>query len=142
MKLAEWLSNSGTSQSELARTLGITQGRVSQLVAGATPSLELASKISAATGNRVRPQDFRERDMAEGSNLDSVEEAIAAIGRGEMVVVVDDDDRENEGDLIAAAARIAPEQMAFMVRHTSGIVCAPITSEDARRLKLDPMVAV
>jgi 3,4-dihydroxy 2-butanone 4-phosphate synthase/GTP cyclohydrolase II len=59
-----------------------------------------------------------------------------------MVVVVDDDDRENEGDLIAAASKITPEQMAFMVRHTSGIVCAPITAEDAKRLKLDPMVAV
>ena len=76
------------------------------------------------------------------SSLDPVEGAIAAIARGEMVVVVDDDDRENEGDLIAAAAKITPEQMAFMVRHTSGIVCAPITPEDARRLKLDPMVAL
>ena len=65
-----------------------------------------------------------------------------ALKRGEMVVVVDDDDRENEGDLIAAAAKITPEQMAFMVRHTSGIVCAPMTAENARRLKLDPMVAV
>jgi 3,4-dihydroxy 2-butanone 4-phosphate synthase/GTP cyclohydrolase II len=77
-----------------------------------------------------------------GSELDSVESAIAAIAKGDLVVVVDDDDRENEGDLIGAAAKITPEQMAFMVRHTSGIVCAPITQEDARRLKLDPMVAL
>ena len=142
MKLAEWLANSGASQSELARSLGITQGRVSQLVAGAQPSLELAIKIAAATGNRVQPQDFREGDMTGTAKLDSVEEAIKAIGEGQMVVVVDDDDRENEGDLIAAAAKITPEQMAFMVRHTSGIVCAPITAEDAKRLKLDPMVAL
>ncbi len=74
--------------------------------------------------------------------LDTVEEAIRAIAAGEMVVVVDDDDRENEGDLIAAAAKITTEQMAFMVRHTSGIVCTPITAEEARRLKLDPMVAL
>ena len=74
--------------------------------------------------------------------LDSVEEALAAFRAGEMVVVVDDADRENEGDLIAAAATITPEQMAFMIRHTSGIICAPMTQEDARRLKLDPMVAV
>lgn len=80
--------------------------------------------------------------MIETGSLDSVEAAIAALARGEMVVVVDDDDRENEGDLVAAATKITPEQMAFMVRHTSGIVCAPITSEDARRLKLDPMVAL
>jgi 3,4-dihydroxy 2-butanone 4-phosphate synthase/GTP cyclohydrolase II len=142
MKLAEWLTNSGTSQSELARGLGITQGRVSQLVAGAQPSLELAIKIAAATGNKVQPQDFREGEMTGTSKLDSVEEAIRAIADGQMVVVVDDDDRENEGDMIGAAAKITPEQMAFMVRHTSGIVCAPITTEDARRLKLDPMVAL
>src|SRR5438552_886703 len=142
MKLVEWLANSGTSQSEMARMLGVTQGRISQLVAGAQPSLDLAIKIAAATQNQVRPQDFREPNMADSSGLDTVEEAIAAIARGEMVAVVDDDDRENEGDLIAAAAKITPEQMAFMIRHTSGIVCAPITPEDARRLKLDPMVAL
>ncbi|MFN4141489.1 3,4-dihydroxy-2-butanone-4-phosphate synthase [Aestuariivirga sp.] len=142
MKLSAWLANSGTSQSELARRLGITQGRVSQLVAGAQPSLELANKIAAATGNRVRPQDFGDQDMANDTKLDSVEEAVKAVAAGEMVVVVDDDDRENEGDLIAAASKITPEQMAFMVRHTSGIVCTPITAEDAKRLKLDPMVAL
>ncbi len=142
MKLAEWLTNSGTSQSELARRLGITQGRVSQLVGGAQPSLELANKIAALTGNKVRPEDFGDQSMAKELKLDTVEEAIKAIADGQMVVVVDDDDRENEGDLIAAAAKITPEQMAFMVRHTSGIVCTPITAEDARRLKLDPMVAL
>jgi 3,4-dihydroxy 2-butanone 4-phosphate synthase/GTP cyclohydrolase II len=142
MKLSEWLANSGTSQSELARRLGITQGRVSQLVAGALPSLELANKIAAATGNKVRPADFGDQTMANEQKLDTVEDAIKAIAAGEMVVVVDDDDRENEGDLIGAAAKITPEQMAFMVRHTSGIVCTPITAEDAKRLKLDPMVAL
>lgn len=142
MKLSEWLVNSGTSQSALARQLGITQGRVSQIVAGAQPSLELANRIAAATGNKVRPQDFGGQDMANEHRLDTVEEAVKAIAAGEMVVVVDDDDRENEGDLIAAAAKITPEQMAFMVRHTSGIVCTPITAEDAKRLKLDPMVAL
>lgn len=142
MKLSEWLTNSAMSQSELARQLGITQGRVSQLVAGAQPSLELAVKIAAVTRNQVKPQDFKELAMSPAVALDSVEDAIAAVARGELVVVVDDDDRENEGDLIAAACKITPEQMAFMVRHTSGIVCAPITAEDARRLKLDPMVAL
>ena len=80
--------------------------------------------------------------MANEQKLDTVEDAIKAVAAGEMVVVVDDDDRENEGDLIGAAAKITPEQMAFMVRHTSGIVCTPITAEDAKRLKLDPMVAL
>jgi 3,4-dihydroxy 2-butanone 4-phosphate synthase/GTP cyclohydrolase II len=142
MKLSAWLISSGTSQSELARRLGVTQGRVSQLVGGALPSLELANRIAAATGNKVRPEDFGDQGMAKEQTLDTVEDAIKAIAAGEMVVVVDDDDRENEGDLIAAASKITPEQMAFMVRHTSGIVCAPITAEDAKRLKLDPMVAL
>lgn len=142
MKLSDWLVHSRTSQSQLARSLGVTQGRVSQLAAGAPPSLELAMRIAAATGNRVKPEDFKDMDMTEGSKLDPVEDAIKAIARGEMVVVVDDDDRENEGDLIGAAAKITVEQMAFMIRHTAGIVCTPITSEDAKRLKLDPMVAL
>ena len=130
MKLAEWLAFNSMSQSDFARSLGITQGRVSQLAAGAQPSLELALRIAGVTGNKVQAQDFGDSGMADQSRLDSVEEAIAAIANGEMVVVVDDDDRENEGDLIAAAAKISVEQMAFMVRHTSGIVCAPITAED------------
>src|SRR5436305_10214992 len=59
-----------------------------------------------------------------------------------MVVVTDDDDRENEGDLFVAAALCTPEKMAFIIRHTSGIVCAPVAPEEARRLRLDPMVAM
>jgi 3,4-dihydroxy 2-butanone 4-phosphate synthase/GTP cyclohydrolase II len=57
------------------------------------------------------------------------------------VVVTDDDDRENEGDLFVAAALCTPEKMAFIIRNTSGIVCAPLSAEDAKRLHLDPMVA-
>ena len=70
-----------------------------------------------------------------------VDAVIAAFARGELVVVTDDDDRENEGDLFIAASLCTPEKMAFIIRHTSGIVCAPMSSDDARRLRLDPMVA-
>ncbi len=80
--------------------------------------------------------------MTDGpTRFDSVDDAIAAVRAGELVVVVDDDDRENEGDLIMAASRATPEQVAFMIRHTSGILCAPLTVDDAKRLHLDPMVA-
>ena len=72
--------------------------------------------------------------------FDSVDDAIEAVGRGELVVVVDDEDRENEGDLIMAAAKATPENVAFMVRHTSGILCTPLTDAIASRLRLDPMV--
>jgi 3,4-dihydroxy 2-butanone 4-phosphate synthase/GTP cyclohydrolase II len=74
-------------------------------------------------------------------DLDSIEQAIAAIAAGELVVVVDDTDRENEGDLICAASKATPEALAFMIRHTSGIICAPMTAERADALNLAPMVA-
>ena len=67
--------------------------------------------------------------------------AIAAFGRGEIIIVTDDDDRENEGDLILAAVHATPEKIGFIVRHTSGIVCTPIPPATARRLQLQPMVA-
>ena len=68
-------------------------------------------------------------------------EAIRAFERGEIVVVMDDDGRENEGDLIVAAVHCTPEKMAFIVRNTSGIVCTPMPREEAKRLNLQPMVA-
>jgi 3,4-dihydroxy 2-butanone 4-phosphate synthase/GTP cyclohydrolase II len=67
--------------------------------------------------------------------------AVAAFARGELVIVADDDDRENEGDLFVAASLCTPEKMAFIIRHTSGIVCAPLAQDEARRLHLEPMVA-
>jgi 3,4-dihydroxy 2-butanone 4-phosphate synthase / GTP cyclohydrolase II len=72
---------------------------------------------------------------------DTIPEVLQAFARGELVVVTDDEDREGEGDLIVAASLCTAEKMAFIIRHTSGIVCAPITTDDARRLRLDPMVA-
>jgi 3,4-dihydroxy 2-butanone 4-phosphate synthase/GTP cyclohydrolase II len=72
---------------------------------------------------------------------DPIQDVLQAFANGELVVVTDDDDREGEGDLIVAASLCTAEKMAFIIRHTSGIVCAPITTEDARRLRLDPMVA-
>jgi 3,4-dihydroxy 2-butanone 4-phosphate synthase/GTP cyclohydrolase II len=71
----------------------------------------------------------------------TIAEAIAAIAAGRMVVVVDDEDRENEGDLIVAAEHATPEVMAFFVRHTSGLICASVTSQRADELDLPLMVA-
>jgi len=74
--------------------------------------------------------------------LDSVEDAVAAIAAGEAVVVVDDEDRENEGDLIFAAQRATPELTGFMIRHTSGYICVGMTGADLDRLDLPPMTVV
>lgn len=71
----------------------------------------------------------------------SIDEAVAAIARGEIVVVVDDEDRENEGDLVMAAEHVTAEHMAFFVRHTSGLICAAVTEERADELDLPLMVA-
>ncbi|MBB3975862.1 3,4-dihydroxy 2-butanone 4-phosphate synthase/GTP cyclohydrolase II [Rhizobium azooxidifex] len=70
-----------------------------------------------------------------------VVDAIRAFEAGEIVVVTDDGGRENEGDLIVAAVHCTPEKMAFIVRHTSGIVCTPMPREEAKRLNLAAMVA-
>jgi 3,4-dihydroxy 2-butanone 4-phosphate synthase / GTP cyclohydrolase II len=71
--------------------------------------------------------------------LDTVEEAVADIRAGKPVVVVDDVERENEGDLVFAASRCTPELMAFTVRHTSGVICAPVTASVLDRLGIPLM---
>src|SRR5688572_18724230 len=70
-----------------------------------------------------------------------VEAALQALRRGEFVVVADDEERENEGDLIIAAESLTAEKLAFMLRHTSGVVCVAITRQRAAELALPLMVA-
>jgi len=70
-----------------------------------------------------------------------IEEIVAAIGKGEMVIMVDDEDRENEGDLILAADSATQSQIGFMLRHTSGIICLPVVGERLDELDLPMMVA-
>ena len=72
--------------------------------------------------------------------LTPIEEAVAAIADGKIVVVVDDEDRENEGDLVMAAEAVTPESLAFFLEHTSGVICAPIEPERADALDLPLMV--
>lgn len=73
--------------------------------------------------------------------FDPIDKAIADIAAGKAVVVVDDEDRENEGDIIFAAELATPELVAFMVRYSSGYICAPLTGADCDRLNLPPMVS-
>jgi len=73
--------------------------------------------------------------------LNTIEEAIDAIKSGKTIIVVDDEDRENEGDFLTAARNATPETINFMVRHGRGLVCAPITQKRARELNLEPMVS-
>jgi 3,4-dihydroxy 2-butanone 4-phosphate synthase/GTP cyclohydrolase II len=73
------------------------------------------------------------------SGLDAIEQAVKDIAAGKPVIVVDDADRENEGDLIFAAEKATPELLAFMIRYTSGYICAPLSGELCDRLDLPPM---
>ncbi len=96
-----------------------------------------------AEDDENEPQDRAEPSVApEEVELDPVADAVAAIRDGHAVVVVDDADRENEGDLIFAASRATPEIVGFMIRHTSGVVCVPMEPEQLDRLELPPMTAV
>ena len=79
--------------------------------------------------NSYRPGDFS-----------SIDDAIAALKQGRMVIVLDADDRENEGDLVCAAETITSEQVAFMLRYGGGVLCVPIDGETADRLHLSPLV--
>jgi 3,4-dihydroxy 2-butanone 4-phosphate synthase/GTP cyclohydrolase II len=74
------------------------------------------------------------------SEFDSIPEAIEEIRKGRMVIVVDDEDRENEGDFIMAAEKVTPETINFMATHGRGLICVPLTGDRIERLKLHPMV--
>ncbi len=146
MKLSDWLKRGGVSRSEFARRIGVSPGAVTLICRGqgAWLSRETAERIVDETHGAVTPNDFLlnpPRDRKGHDMHQSVTAAIEAFARGEIVVVTDDDDRENEGDMIVAASLCTTEKMAFIIRHGCGIVCAPLTADDARRLHLPPMVA-
>ncbi len=79
-------------------------------------------------------------DMQEDIKLDTIEEAIEEIRKGNFIIVVDDEDRENEGDLIIAAECITPDKVNFLETHARGLICAPLTKERADELELPMMV--
>lgn len=78
--------------------------------------------------------------MNDNIKLDSIEEAIEDFRQGKMVIVVDDEDRENEGDLIVAAEKITPEQVNFMLKNARGVLCVPLTISRCRELELNHQV--
>ena len=78
--------------------------------------------------------------MAEEIKLDRIEDAIEAIKNGETIIVVDDEDRENEGDFICAAEKVTPEIINFMATHGRGLICAPLIEDRCDELGLELMV--
>jgi 3,4-dihydroxy 2-butanone 4-phosphate synthase / GTP cyclohydrolase II len=146
MKLGDWLKRNNVSRAEFARRTGLSKGAISQFCnqGEAWVSRETAQQILRETSGAVTPNDFLQIGVTKevAAVGQSVSQAIEAIARGEIVIVTDDDDRENEGDLVCAASMCTPEKMAFIIRHCCGIVCAPVTLADAKRLNLQPMVAM
>lgn len=74
-------------------------------------------------------------------NIDNIEAAVKDFAEGKFVIVVDDEDRENEGDLIVAAEKITPEKVNFMLKHARGVLCAPITISRCEELDLPHQVS-
>ena len=144
MRLAEWLTRNSVKRVDFARRIGVSPGAVTLICREAGwVSRETAERIVAQTHGAVTPNDFLNICAKDPEPMsDNVNEAIEAFAAGEIVVVTDDDDRENEGDLVVAASHCTTEKMAFIIRNGCGIVCAPLTGELARRLHLAPMVAV
>ncbi|MXO80578.1 3,4-dihydroxy-2-butanone-4-phosphate synthase, partial [Paenibacillus sp. OT2-17] len=81
-----------------------------------------------------------ELEHDEEIRLDSIEEALEDLKNGKVVIVVDDEQRENEGDFIALAEKVSPEVINFMITEGRGLVCVPITRQRAEALELHPMV--
>ena len=148
MKLGDWLKRNSMTRADFARRIGVSPGAVTLICRehGSWLSRETAERIVAETQGAVTPNDFLSSGAAGArlgpDMLNPVADAIQAFAHGEIVVVTDDDDRENEGDLIVAASLCTTEKMAFIIRNCCGIVCAPLTGDDARRLNLNPMVAI
>src|SRR5215469_12719610 len=91
---------------------------------------------------KILPLHGKAATMTAPAALNSIEEINSELRAGRMVVIMDGEDRENEGDLIMAAEHASPEAVAFMIRHTSGIICVPMEEEQLTRLELPQMVPV
>ncbi|HLH50007.1 MAG TPA: 3,4-dihydroxy-2-butanone-4-phosphate synthase [Roseiarcus sp.] len=147
MKLSDWLTRHNVKRADFARRIGVSPGAITQICRdeGAWISRETAELIFKETRGAVTPNDFLGAVFSpnqESEMSHSVTEAVEALAAGEIVIVTDDDDRENEGDLICAATLCTTEKMAFIIRYGCGIVCAPLTTQEAQRLHLSPMVAM
>lgn len=88
----------------------------------------------------ARSDRFRPMSTSASSPFDSIEAAIQDIADGKIIIVTDDENRENEGDLVMAASKATPESVNMMIRHARGLICAPTTGAQLRRLGINPMV--
>jgi 3,4-dihydroxy 2-butanone 4-phosphate synthase / GTP cyclohydrolase II len=125
----------GLSAAEVAESTGLTESAISLLRAGRRePSYRTLQRLA-----QVLPP-LGERLTEKPSPFDSIESAIADIRAGKMVVVLDDEDRENEGDLVMAAQLVTPESINFMRKHGGGLICVPMVGARLDELHIPQMV--
>jgi 3,4-dihydroxy 2-butanone 4-phosphate synthase/GTP cyclohydrolase II len=125
----------GISAAELAERSGLTEGAISYLRSGRRePSFKSIRALSAVLPQLAAGLDSERRAM------DSIETAIADIKAGKMVVVLDDEDRENEGDLVMAAEKATPDAVNFMRKEAGGLICVPMTGARLDALQIPAMV--
>ena len=111
----------------------------SSTAASASAASSLVARDQRRTRTPATPRDGRRMSEHDNVRLDTVERAIADIAAGKAVIVVDDEDRENEGDIIFAASKATPELMAFTIRHSSGVICVPMPADMLDRLEIPLM---
>ncbi len=128
------MAGAGLSAAQVAQRSGLTEAAISLLRAGRREPSYRTVRALAAVLPGLASQD------AERNRMDSIESAIAAIREGRMVVVLDDEDRENEGDLVMAAEKVTPAAINFMRKEAGGLICVPMTSERLDALQIPNMV--
>ena len=129
------MDEAGVSAADLAARSGLTEGGISYLRSGRrSPSFASLQKLSA-----VLPE-LSARLRSEQRSVHTIEEAIADIRAGKMVIVLDDEDRENEGDLVMAAQMVTPDAINFMRKEAGGLICVPIIGKRLDELHIPAMV--
>ena len=130
------MAGSGLSAAQLDQRSGLTEAAISLLRNGRRePSYRTVRALAA-----VLPKLGAQAPDAEANAFDSIEAAVADIRDGKMVIVMDDEDRENEGDLVMAAAKVTPEAINFMRKEGGGLICVPMTTERLDALQIPNMV--
>ena len=135
-ELCAAMEAAGVSAAELAQRTGLTAGAISYFRSGQRePSFKSIRALSSALPHLAA------RLTPERSTMDSIEAALEDIRAGKMVIVLDDEDRENEGDLVMAAEKVTPAAINFMRKEAGGLICVPLTSARLDHLQIPDMVA-
>lgn len=129
------MEQAGVSAAQLAENAGLTESAISLLRAGhREPSYRTLKRLTTVLPTLAEGLELRE------SPFDAIEAAIADVRAGKMVVVLDDEDRENEGDLVMAAQMVSPDAINFMRKHAGGLICVPMTGARLDELHIPQMV--